>query len=209
MSRFAKLRGLRRGQSRVEPESRGLWHIVVAGGTSADWESFSELDWESRLGSLAEVAQQAGARYVTVHPFEVLTDPSGRSPMTASPNLYRRELIVPGQFSHGASESMITVVADPVVDGRQRICDEIALWPEGQEITEETLGQALFGPAGEPDLVVILGAPNRLPVSLVWELAYSELVFIPSSWEALSFADVVRAVQEFAQRSRRFGGVEV
>jgi len=209
MSRFAKLKGLRRSHSRVEPESRGLWHIVVAGGTSADWESFSEDDWDSRLGSLAEVAQQAGARYVTVHPFEVLADPTGRSPVRTSPNLHRREIVVPGQFSHEKAGSTITVVADPVVDGRQRICDEIALWPDGQEITEETLGQALFGPAGEPDLVVILGPPNRLPVSLVWELAYSELVFIPSSWEALSSADVVRAVQEFAQRSRRFGGVEV
>jgi hypothetical protein len=157
---------------------------------------------------LAEAARQAGARFVTVHPFEVPTDPLSSAPMASSPTLRRRELIVPRAEGDGPSSSTITVVADPIVDGRQRISDQVATWPTTTEISEETLGQALFGEAGEPDLVVILGSPNRLPASLVWELAYSELVFIPSTWSELALADVVRAVQEFAQRSRRFGGVE-
>jgi undecaprenyl diphosphate synthase len=159
------------------------------------------------LGSLAEAARQAGARFVTVHPYEVPTDPQSSAPMASSPTLRRRELTVPSDTKHESS-SMITVVADPIVDGRQRICDQVATWPSAIEMTEETLGHALFGEAGEPDLVVILGPPNRLPASLVWELAYSELVFIPSSWSELAFVDVDRAVQEFAQRRRRFGGVE-
>ena len=38
----------------------------------------------------------------------------------------------------------------------------------------------LYEPADvEPDLVLVLGPPTRLPPSLVWELAYGELVFEP------------------------------
>ena len=37
-------------------------------------------------------------------------------------------------------------------------------------------------PMSEPDLLVVLGPPTQLPPSLVWELAYAELVFIPVAW---------------------------
>lgn len=218
MSKSASRWGIRRLLSRAEPDDRGLWHIVVAGGTCAEWASFSDEDWAERLGTLADVGRRAGARYVTVHPFEF--DPAGHDPSSragssavASAPLRRREFVVEADQSRSAgsgpgSTGSITVVADPAVDGRQRICDELARWPSDRVITEETLGRALFGPAGEPDLVVILGSANRLPVSLVWELAYSELVFIPATWNELSSSDVIDAVQEFSQRSRRFGGVE-
>lgn len=191
-----------------------MWHIVVAGGSCAEWEAFSDAEWSKRLGSLAEVAQQAGARYVTVHPYEPSAPPHLKGILVTSSALRRRELTVNAGSPDGAgppdspTSAVVTVVADPAVDGRQRICDEIAAWPIGREITEESLGRALFGAAGEPDLVVVLGTGNRLPTSLVWELAYSELVFVPAVWSELSAADVGRAVHEFAQRSRRFGGVE-
>lgn len=194
--------------SRPGSEIGGLRHIVVAGGTNAEWEAFSDQDWSQRLTTLADGARQAGARYVTIHPFEILKDPHGASPLVQSSSLRRRVLTVPFGSPHAKAEDSITVVADPAVDGRQRICDIVANWPAGRDITEETLGQALFGPAGEPDLVVILGPPHRLPASLVWELAYSELVFLPTHWSALSLPEVVGAVHEFSRRNRRFGGVE-
>ena len=48
------------------------------------------------------------------------------------------------------------------------------------------MAAALYEPAdGEPDLVVVLGPSTQLPPSLVWELAYAELVFIPVAWSEL------------------------
>ena len=43
-------------------------------------------------------------------------------------------------------------------------------------------------PTAEPDLVVVLGPPTRLPPSLVWELAYGELVFVAVGWRDLGAA---------------------
>ena len=48
------------------------------------------------------------------------------------------------------------------------------------------MAAALYEPAdSEPDLVVVLGPSTQLPPSLVWELAYAELVFIPVGWREL------------------------
>jgi undecaprenyl diphosphate synthase len=54
---------------------------------------------------------------------------------------------------------------------------------------------------------VVLGPANCLPRSLVWELAYSEIVFVERSWNTLSVDFIELAIQEYFQRHRRFGGV--
>jgi undecaprenyl diphosphate synthase len=43
---------------------------------------------------------------------------------------------------------------------------------------------------------------------LVWELAYSELVFVDAGWADLQPAHVERAIDEFTHRHRRFGGLD-
>lgn len=176
----------------------------MAGGSWSDWVDFGEEDWTRRLESLAEVARRAGARFVTVHPYDVGSGDAIGSGRIGRPELRRRELQVDGE----GRDAVISVVVDPALDGRQRICDAVAGLPEGIEITEEILDGALYGDAGEPDLVVVLGPPDRLPLSLVWELAYSELVFVGSSWRDLSSDDLLQAVAAYAGRSRRFGGVD-
>ena len=54
----------------------------------------------------------------------------------------------------------------------------------------------------------MLGPPTRLPPSLVWELAYGELVFEPVALESLRPEHLVAAIEEFHGRQRRFGGLD-
>lgn len=192
-----------RGRESEGAESR-LHHIVVAGGSWSDWAEFGENEWTSRMESLAEVARRAGARFVTVHPYDLRSGDPGGSVPEVRRELRRRELQVEGE----GRDDVISVVVDPAVDGRQRICDAVAALPEGIEITEEILDGALYGDAGEPDLVVVLGPPDRLPLSLVWELAYSELVFLDLAWDALDAGHLESAIDDFNRRHRRFGGLD-
>ena len=55
---------------------------------------------------------------------------------------------------------------------------------------------------------MILGESNRLPPSLVWELAYGELVFHPLRWDELEADHLVAAIADFDRRQRRFGGLD-
>ena len=56
--------------------------------------------------------------------------------------------------------------------------------------------------------MVVLGPPTQLPPSLVWELAYAELVFIEIDWADLTADHVATAISDFANRRRRFGGLD-
>jgi undecaprenyl diphosphate synthase len=77
------------------------------------------------------------------------------------------------------------------------------------EVNEVSVAAALYEPAdSEPDLVVVLGRSTHLPPSLVWELAYAELVFIPVEWRELGGRHLLSAMDDFAGRRRRFGGLD-
>ena len=60
----------------------------------------------------------------------------------------------------------------------------------------------------DPDLVVVVGAKHRMPPSLVWELAYSELVFLDTTWQHFGPGHLDEAIGSYAHRHRRFGGID-
>ncbi len=101
------------------------------------------------------------------------------------------------------------MIVDASADGRQRFADAMARLDSGTEVNEAAVAAMLYEPAdSEPDLVVILGPSTQLPPSLVWELAYAELAFIPVAWADLHSDALAVAFDEFAVRRRRFGGLD-
>ena len=94
-------------------------------------------------------------------------------------------------------------------DGRERFAEAMRHLSPGATIDEKAVTAVLYDPADvEPDLVVVLGPPTRLPPSLVWELAYSELVFEPITLADLAPQHLQSAVEDFRGRRRRFGGLD-
>lgn len=59
----------------------------------------------------------------------------------------------------------------------------------------------------DPDLVIRTSGELRLSNFLLWQAAYSEFVFLPCFWPDFGPAHLAEAVQAFAARERRFGGV--
>jgi undecaprenyl diphosphate synthase len=101
------------------------------------------------------------------------------------------------------------VIVDPCGDGRQRFAEAMQRLQPDEPVNEATVTEVLYAPADcEPDLIVVLGESTRLPPSLVWELAYGELVFHPMAWDELSPDHLVDAIADFARRERRFGGLD-
>lgn len=164
-----------------------LRHILVVGGSGADWRAMSEVEWSERLDEFGKVADHVGASWLTLRP------------ITAGA-VTERESAVGG----------CVVSAQPEADGRQRVAAAVAaLNAAGEPITESSIAERLNWPAlADPDLVVVLGPSHRLPPSLVWELAYAELVFLDTDWQHLGAAHLADAIAHFAQRHRRFGRVD-
>jgi undecaprenyl diphosphate synthase len=59
----------------------------------------------------------------------------------------------------------------------------------------------------DPDLVIRTSGEQRLSNFLLWQAAYSELVFLPIHWPDFDHAAFEFALAQFAARERRFGGV--
>mgnify|MGYP000626414182 FL=1 len=59
----------------------------------------------------------------------------------------------------------------------------------------------------DPDLCIRTGGEERISNFLLWQSAYSELIFIKKFWPEFSKDDFLSALKEFNQRERRFGGL--
>jgi undecaprenyl diphosphate synthase len=74
------------------------------------------------------------------------------------------------------------------------------------DITAETLaGQLDTSDLPDPDLVIRTSGEKRLSNFLLWQSAYSELLFIDEYWPDFTEETLALAVAEFAARDRRFG----
>ena len=59
----------------------------------------------------------------------------------------------------------------------------------------------------DPDLIIRTSGEQRLSNFLMWQAAYSELVFVPIHWPDFDKAALEGAIAEYARRERRFGGL--
>jgi undecaprenyl diphosphate synthase len=95
--------------------------------------------------------------------------------------------------------------------GRESIL-EAAARAGGRRLTRAAFAALLGdvqhgGPARDVDLLIRTGGERRLSDFLIWECAYAELWFTPRAWPEFTAVDLGEALDEFANRERRFGGL--
>jgi undecaprenyl diphosphate synthase len=77
----------------------------------------------------------------------------------------------------------------------------------GAEPDEESLRANLYAPElPDPDLLIRTSGELRISNFLLWQLAYSELVFLDVLWPDFGSGELEDALAAYAQRRRRFGG---
>lgn len=82
-----------------------------------------------------------------------------------------------------------------------------------RSITPDRIDESLFssllytGGIPDPDLIIRPGGEKRLSNFLTWETAYSELYFTDVLWPDFNAKELDKALEDFAQRGRRFGGI--
>ena len=92
-----------------------------------------------------------------------------------------------------------------IVDAARRIVAD-GLRPE--EVDEATFARYLYAPeVPEIDLVIRTSGELRISNFLLWQIAYAEFYVTDTLWPDFSPEEFMRAIEPFASRSRRRGGV--
>ena len=96
---------------------------------------------------------------------------------------------------------------DEILRAARHLAEEVAAGRLAAEaLTEEHLGQSLESAAlPDPDLMIRTSGEKRISNFLLWQLAYSEMVFTDTLWPDFGHEDLAAAVKEFRQRDRRYG----
>ncbi len=110
-------------------------------------------------------------------------------------------LVLVVAFNYGARQE--------IARAARRIAAEVAagrLPPAA--VTEALIGRHLDAPeVRDPDLIIRTSGEQRLSNFLLWQAAYSELVFLPIYWPDFDRAALEQAIDEYRRRERRFGGL--
>ncbi|MCW4030571.1 MAG: polyprenyl diphosphate synthase [Candidatus Bathyarchaeota archaeon] len=104
-------------------------------------------------------------------------------------------------FAYGGRAEIVDAtkkIAHQVQDGKLKIDD----------ITEATVEKYLYTAhmtKQDPDMIIRTSGEERLSGFLLWQAAYSELLFLDVYWPDFRFIDLLRALRTFQHRKRRFG----
>lgn len=77
-----------------------------------------------------------------------------------------------------------------------------------EELVSQHLMTAPLDEFADPDLLIRTSGEERISNFLLWQLAYSELEFVPEHWPDFDAESLKRAIVEFQGRHRRFGGLK-
>ncbi len=110
-----------------------------------------------------------------------------------------------GRTSASSSGSRSTTAAAPRSSRpRGGSCEEGV---DPRDIDENAIASRLYAPdMPEPDLLIRTSGELRVSNFLLWQLAYTELVFVDTLWPDFGERHLRQALAEYAGRRRRFGG---
>ncbi len=99
---------------------------------------------------------------------------------------------------------------DELVRAVKKLTDKVLAGElAGEAITEENISDCL-DTAGipEPDLLIRTCNEQRISNFLLWQLAYTEFYFTPVPWPDFSKEELIKAVEAYNHRDRRYGGLK-
>ena len=104
-------------------------------------------------------------------------------------------------FNYGARDEILRAV--------RRIAERVACGEIAPEAIDHPAFEQALDTAGipDPDLIIRTSGEQRISNFLLWQAAYSELIFPEVMWPDFGDAEFDAALNQFAMRERRYGGV--
>jgi len=100
-------------------------------------------------------------------------------------------------FDYGSRAELVEAVRQLLAEG-----------VDPKDVSEETVSARLYAPElPDPDLVIRTSGEQRVSNFLLWQSAYSELVFTDTLWPDFRKRHLLEAILAYQKRDRRYGGI--
>jgi undecaprenyl diphosphate synthase len=105
-------------------------------------------------------------------------------------------------INYGSRQEIVDAVRDCV---RDAVAQKVSV----TNITEKLFSSYLYT-AGlpDPDLLIRTSGEVRISNFLLWQVSYAEFCFVKKCWPDFHREDLVAAIENYAQRTRKYGGVD-
>ncbi len=217
--RWAHARGLPRGEGHrrgVEALRGAVRYAVRRGIRYMTLFSFSSENWsrpEDEIQGLFDLVRifirddlaELGRNSVRVHVIGardlIPSDIRGLIEEAEHTTSGNRGLQLVVAFNYGAR--------DEIVRAARRIAERVARGELSPSDIDEDAFEGALDTAGipDPDLIIRTSGEMRISNFLLWQAAYAELIFLPVLWPEFGDAEFGAALDEYASRERRYGGV--
>ena len=94
--------------------------------------------------------------------------------------------------------------------GRAELVDAIKeiIKHDEKKITEEIVEKYLYNQLPDPELLIRTSGEMRISNFLLWQIAYSEIYVTETYWPDFDRDELIKAIESYQKRERRFGGVK-
>lgn len=111
-------------------------------------------------------------------------------------------------LNYGGRDEIVKAINEIIID-RQALADEgISVDATEDEVSNHLYTGVLHKNIPDPDLIIRTSGEERLSNFLIWQAAYSEMMFTDTLWPDYSPEEFTAMIEKFSHRKRRFGGRE-
>ena len=218
--RWAKAKGMPRGYGHIKGcanlenicddiKDLGVKYLTVYAFSTENWKrSREEVEGLMKLfrSYLKKCMTSAEKNHMRV---KIIGDPSAFAPDIQEKI---REL---EEFSKDYDELYFQIALnygsrDEIVRGVRKLAQDVADGKCTPSEIDESLLENYLDTAGvpDPDLLIRTSGEQRLSNFLMWQLAYTEFYFTDVPWPDFHKEDLIKAIEKYNSRDRRFGGVK-
>ncbi len=182
----------------------GVKYVTLYAFSTENWErpsdevqALMELIWDAILREVSDLHEE-GVRILHLGRLDRL-NPGLRDAICDSVELTKNNtrLTLSVAFDYGGRSEILNAVQNMLADDVR---------PE--DVTEDLFKSYLYTHGiPDPDLIIRTAGDMRLSNFLIWQAAYAEFYFTPVFWPDFGEEDVVKAIDDYNRRKRRFGRV--
>ena len=215
--RWAQKRGLKRTEGHTAGEEALMDAVEGALALGIDWftvYAFSTENWRRPAEEVRFLMNFNESllerRRDELHERNVRVRFMGRRDWRVPKRLLRR-MQVAEELTAGNDDLTLNIAFNyggkaEIVDAVKRLIEDGV---SASKIDDKAIARRLYDPdMPDPDIVLRTSGEYRLSNFLLWESAYSELVFTDVLWPDFRREDLYEAVREYQARDRRFGGLK-